>query len=187
MVNFELPDYKDLGIPDNVMRIAGMTKGFVLVTGPAGSGKSTTLACIIDAINTTRDVHIITLEDPIEYLHRHKKSVVSQREVSTDTDSYEVALRAALRQAPDVIDHKAESAAGRVVAPLAGLGFHQPGHHINEDARGEVLARAGLFLVSILLQQPFVQVAQPLFPSGVPVQAINSSDDRSLWRMARLL
>ena len=61
------------------------------------------MACIIDAINTTRDVHIITLEDPIEYLHRHKKSVVSQREVSTDTDSYEVALRAALRQAPDVI------------------------------------------------------------------------------------
>ena len=103
VVNFELQDYKDLGITDNVMRIAGMTKGFVLVTGPAGSGKSTTLACIIDAINTTRDVHIITLEDPIEYLHRHKKSVVSQREVSTDTDSYEVALRAALRQAPDVI------------------------------------------------------------------------------------
>lgn len=103
VVNFELPDSTDLGIPENVMRIASMTKGFVLVTGPAGSGKSTTLACIIDAINSTRNVHVITLEDPIEYLHRHKKSVVSQREISTDTDSYEVALRAALRQSPDVI------------------------------------------------------------------------------------
>lgn len=61
-------------------------------------------------------------------------------------------------------DHKAEGAAGRVVAPLAGLGLHQPGHHINEDARGKVLARAGLFLVGVLLQQPFIQVAQPLFP-----------------------
>ena len=103
VVNFELPHPEELGIPENVMRIAKMSKGFVLVTGPAGSGKSTTLACIIDAINSTRNAHVITLEDPIEYLHRHKKSVVSQREISTDTDSYEIALRAALRQAPDVI------------------------------------------------------------------------------------
>ena len=74
-------------------------------------------------------------------------------------------------------NHKAESAAGGVVAPLSGLGLHQPGHHINENARGKVLARAGLFLVGVLLQQPFIQVAQPLFPGGVPVQAINGGDD----------
>lgn len=80
-----------------------MTKGLVLVTGPAGSGKSTTLACVIDEINKTRNAHVITLEDPIEYLHRHKKSVVTQREIGTDTESYVSGLRASLRQAPDVI------------------------------------------------------------------------------------
>lgn len=103
VVNFELPDNKALHIPDQVMDIARMTKGFVLVTGPAGSGKTTTLACIIDRINNTRNAHVITLEDPLEYLHRHKKSVVTQREITTDTESYVTGLRAALRQAPDVI------------------------------------------------------------------------------------
>lgn len=73
------------------------------MTGSAGSGKSTTLACLIDQINSTREEHIITLEDPLEFLHRHKKSIVSQREVSSDTESYKVALRASLCQSPDVI------------------------------------------------------------------------------------
>ena len=72
-----------------------------MVTGPAGSGKSTTLACIIDRINNTRNAHVITLEDPIEYLHRHKQSVVTQREIITDTESYVTGLRSALRQAPE--------------------------------------------------------------------------------------
>ena len=75
----------------------------VLVTGPAGSGKSTTLACLIDRINHTREGHIITLEDPLEYLHRHNKCIVSQREICTDTESYLISLRATLRQSPDVI------------------------------------------------------------------------------------
>lgn len=92
-----------LGIPGGVLSLADRTRGLVLVTGPAGSGKSTTLACIIDRINTARSAHIITLEDPLEYLHRHRKSIVSQREISTDTESYVTALRASLRQAPDVI------------------------------------------------------------------------------------
>ncbi len=103
VITFDLPDFEKLRIPQPVMGIARMTKGFVLVTGPAGSGKSTTLACIIDEINRTRNVHVITLEDPIEYLHRHNKSVVTQREIGIDTDSYVSGLRAALRQAPDVI------------------------------------------------------------------------------------
>lgn len=103
VVRFDLPNFEELHLPRTIMDISKMTKGLVLVTGPAGSGKSTTLACIIDEINNTRNAHVITLEDPIEYLHRHKLSVVTQREIITDTDSYVSGLRAALRQAPDVI------------------------------------------------------------------------------------
>jgi len=103
IVAFELPDPSTLGVPQIVLDQSQRRKGLVLVTGPAGSGKSTTLSCIIDQINKTRNDHIITLEDPIEFLHRHNKSIVSQREINLDTESYVVALRAALRQAPDVI------------------------------------------------------------------------------------
>ena len=85
------------------MGFASCSRGLVLFTGPAGSGKTTTLACIVDAINSTRNLHVITIEDPIEYLHHHKMSVVTQRELATDTASYDAALRAALREAPDVI------------------------------------------------------------------------------------
>ncbi len=103
VISFDLPDPATLGLPEIVLAQGDKTKGLLLVTGPAGSGKSTTLACIIDRINHTRNAHVITLEDPIEYLHRHDKSIISQREIVTDTKSYDVALRAALRQAPDVI------------------------------------------------------------------------------------
>ena len=103
VVTFELPDPQKFHIPDSVMALAGVTKGLVLVTGPAGSGKSTTLACLINRINETRCDHIITVEDPIEFIHPHKKSLVSQREIEHDTENYASALRAALRQAPDVI------------------------------------------------------------------------------------
>ncbi|MDR0885351.1 MAG: PilT/PilU family type 4a pilus ATPase [Clostridiales Family XIII bacterium] len=103
IVAFDLPEPASLGIPPIVLAQGDLKKGLMLVTGPAGSGKSTTLACVIDKINNDFNDHIITMEDPIEYLHRHKKSIVSQREISLDTESYVHALRAALRQAPDVI------------------------------------------------------------------------------------
>ena len=103
VVKFNIPDPAEIGIPPEVMDLAGLRKGFVLVTGAAGSGKSTTLACLIDAINSTRSGHIITLEDPVEFIHHHKHSIVSQREIFLDTENYDTALRAALRQSPDVI------------------------------------------------------------------------------------
>lgn len=103
LIAFQLPNPEELSIPSQIMQLAEYRKGLVLVTGSAGSGKSTTLACLIDQINSTREEHIITLEDPLEFLHRHKKSIVSQREVSSDTESYKVALRASLRQSPNVI------------------------------------------------------------------------------------
>lgn len=103
VVLFSIPSYKDLLIPDEVMTVANENNGLVLVTGPAGGGKSTTLACIIDAINNSRNCHIITLEDPIEFLHRDNMSLVSQREISTDSESYAIALRACMRQIPDII------------------------------------------------------------------------------------
>ena len=103
IVSFDIPDWEKLHIPKAIMDLADMTHGMVLVTGTAGSGKSTTQACVIDRINRTREAHIITLEDPIEYLHRNQRSIVSQREISIDTEDYLSALRACLRQAPDVI------------------------------------------------------------------------------------
>ncbi len=103
VVPFHLPNPEELHIPGAVVGLNLIKKGLVLITGAAGSGKSTTLACIIDRINRTRNNHIITIEDPIEYLHKHEKSIVSQREVAHDTNGYVQALRAALRQAPNVI------------------------------------------------------------------------------------
>ena len=103
VVAFEIPDWKELGILPEVMELTHLLHGMVLVTGTAGSGKSTTQACLIDRINRTREAHIITLEDPIEFLHRDQKSIISQREISIDTADYLSALRACLRQAPDVI------------------------------------------------------------------------------------
>lgn len=103
VVAFDIPDHQALHIPKEVMDLADVKGGMVLVTGTAGSGKSTTQACIIDRINHTRQAHVITLEDPIEYLHRNELSIVSQREIATDTADYHSALRSCLRQAPDVI------------------------------------------------------------------------------------
>ena len=103
LIAFGLPNPETLGIPKTAMELYKLKKGLILVTGPTGSGKSTTLACIVDSINTNKTGHIMTLEDPIEFLHPHKKSIVSQREIPSDTENYLKALRAAMRQAPNVI------------------------------------------------------------------------------------
>jgi twitching motility protein PilT len=92
-----------LGLPDAVRRLCMLTKGLVLVTGPTGSGKSTTLAAMVDLVNETRADHIITIEDPIEFVHKNKKCLINQREIGTNTQSFAAALRAALREDPDVI------------------------------------------------------------------------------------
>jgi len=102
-VTMNIPTLEELGMPSVINELARNTRGLVLVTGPTGSGKSTTLAAMIDEINRERACHILTLEDPIEYLHKHNKSIVNQREIGADTKSYASALRSALREDPDVI------------------------------------------------------------------------------------
>lgn len=103
VVTFHLPDVSAMGIPDSILNLGQKKKGLILVTGSAGSGKSTTLSYIIDRINKTRNCHILTLEDPIEFLHTHTKSIVSQREIGIDSRDYSRALKAAMRESPDVI------------------------------------------------------------------------------------
>ncbi|MCL2357399.1 MAG: PilT/PilU family type 4a pilus ATPase [Defluviitaleaceae bacterium] len=99
----ELPDPVAMNVPEVILNLASIQRGLILFTGTTGSGKSTSLTCLIDRINMTRDNHIVTIEDPIEFRHPHKKSIISQRELENDTRSYPTAIRAALRQAPDVI------------------------------------------------------------------------------------
>jgi twitching motility protein PilT len=102
-IPFKILTFEELGLPGIVPELANRPSGLVLVTGPTGSGKSTTLASMIDKINSEQRLHIITVEDPIEYLHPHKLSVVNQREVGTDTESFKIALKYVLRQDPDVV------------------------------------------------------------------------------------
>jgi twitching motility protein PilT len=103
MLPFEIPEIESLGLPSSVLSFTTKTKGLFLATGATGSGKSTTLAALINAINQSNRYHVITIEDPIEYLHRHKLSLVTQREIGQDADNFANALRSALREDPDVI------------------------------------------------------------------------------------
>ncbi len=102
-IPFEVADFRSLGLPPVLNNLAEKPRGMILVTGPTGSGKSTTLASIIDKINRERSAHIVTIEDPIEFLHTHKQSLVNQREIGTDTESFGEALKHILRQDPDIV------------------------------------------------------------------------------------
>ncbi len=102
-INWEIPSFEEINLPEVLKNLSLKQRGMILITGPTGSGKSTTLAAMVDYINQNRNCHIITIEEPIEYLHRHKKSIVNQREVGSDTNSFAKALRSALREDPDVI------------------------------------------------------------------------------------
>jgi twitching motility protein PilT len=102
-IPYEIRDFKELGLPEIISRLCEKPRGLILVTGPTGSGKSTTLAAMLDKVNRERHEHIITIEDPVEYLHPHKSCLVNQREVGADTHSFKNALKSALRQDPDVV------------------------------------------------------------------------------------
>ena len=102
-IPYEIMSFRDLGLPQVIEDLSNRQRGLILITGPTGSGKSTTLASIIDKINSERRKHIITIEDPVEYIHQHKKCIVNQREVKADTDSFAQALKHVLRQDPDII------------------------------------------------------------------------------------
>ena len=102
-INWKIPSFEEINLPEVLKTLSLKPRGMILITGPTGSGKSTTLAAMVDYINQNRNCHVITIEEPIEYLHRHKKSIVNQREVGSDTNSFAKALRSALREDPDVI------------------------------------------------------------------------------------
>lgn len=103
VVPYNIPEFSELGLPSDLNKLCSLSRGLILVTGPTGSGKSTTLASLIDIINSTRKLNIVTIEDPIEFLHSHKQSTIRQREIGTDTHSFASALRHVLRHDPDVI------------------------------------------------------------------------------------
>src|SRR5207244_932829 len=103
MIPHQTPQLQTLGLPPSVPELTGLPRGLVLVTGPTGSGKSTTLAAMVDKINRERHEHIVTVEDPIEFVHEHRKCLVNQREVLSDTHGFAEALRHVLRQDPDVV------------------------------------------------------------------------------------
>lgn len=125
MISYDIPDFRDINIPEQVIRLSDHKSGLVLITGVAGSGKSTTLACMVEHINHTRSCHIITLEDPVEYVHLHDKAIINQRELGSSLLSYKGAVRSALRECPDVIllgemrDH--ETMAEAITAAEAGI------------------------------------------------------------------
>jgi twitching motility protein PilT len=174
----QVGNFEELGLPSPVARLAARHRGLVLVTGPTGSGKSTTLAAVVDKINRERRCHIITLEDPIEYIHSHKMSVVNQREVNADTESFGTALRHILRQDPDVVligemrDLETMKAALTIAETghlcLATLHTNSTYETINRivdafpfDQRNSVLSQLSFVLEGVLCQQLLARAGQP--------------------------
>ncbi len=169
-IPYEILSLKELGLPDVVDRLANKTKGLILVTGPTGCGKSTTLASVVDKVNTERRCHIITIEDPIEYVHHHKRCIVNQREVQADTHSFANALKYVLRQDPDVIlvgemrDLETIAAALTIAETghltLATLHTNSTYEAINrivdvfpEHQQGQIVAQLAFVLEGVITQQ----------------------------------
>ena len=169
-IPYEILSLKELGLPDVVDRLTNKNKGLILVTGPTGCGKSTTLASVVDKINTERRCHIITIEDPIEYVHHHKRCIVNQREVQADTHSFANALKYVLRQDPDVIlvgemrDLETIQAALTIAETghltLATLHTNSTYEAINrmvdvfpEHQQGQIVAQLAFVLEGVLTQQ----------------------------------
>ncbi len=175
LIRFGLPDPAQLGIPESVLSLAENKKGLVLITGAAGTGKSTTLACMIDRINKSRDCHIITMEDPIEYIYRHDKAIVTQREISIDTPGYLPALRSALRESPDVVllgemrDYDTISAA--ITAAETGVLFST----LHTSSAANTISRILDVFPANQQQQVKMQIAQIL--KGVVCQQLVPSVD----------
>ena len=141
VIPFALPTAEELHLPSQVMDLADLKKGLVLITGPAGAGKSSTLACIIDRLNRTRSGHIITMEDTIEFVHSHQGCIVTQREVPTDVATYAEAMRSAMREAPDVMllgeMRDAETIATAMTAAEIGpAAVQHAAHHRRRQHRG---------------------------------------------------
>jgi twitching motility protein PilT len=169
-IPFQIMGFEELGLPPVVNDLSNKQKGLILVTGPTGCGKSTTLASIIDKVNSERKCHIVTIEDPIEYVHHHKKSIVNQREVQADTHSFPNALKYVLRQDPDVIligemrDLETMAAALTIAETghltLATLHTNSTYESINrivdvfpEHQQGQVLAQLAFVLEGVITQQ----------------------------------
>ncbi len=169
-IPYEIMGFDKLGLPPVVKTFAELPRGLVLVTGPTGSGKSTTLASMIDWINTHRSCHILTIEDPIEYVHSHQKSIVNQREIHTDTESFGSALKYVLRQDPDVIligemRDRETIAAALTIAETGHLAFatlhtNSTYESINrivdvfpENQQGQIRAQLAFVLEGVITQQ----------------------------------
>ena len=182
IVSFSIPDWQALHIPEEVMALADLPGGMVLFSGTAGSGKSTTQACLVDRINRQRACHIVTLEDPIEYLHRNRKSIVSQREIAVDTADYLSALRACLRQAPDVIQlgEMRDAETARVAMTAAETGhllfatLHTRGavntidriiDTFPADQQGQIRMQLSCVLQTVVSQQLLPGVSGELIPA----------------------
>ncbi|MEE2775815.1 MAG: type IV pilus twitching motility protein PilT [Acidobacteriota bacterium] len=178
LIPHEIPNFRELGLPIVVEKLCEKPRGLVLVTGPTGSGKTTTLAAMIDKINRERNEHIVTIEDPIEYLHQHKSCIINQREMSVDTHSFANALRSSLRQDPDVVlvgemrDHETVDAALRIAETghltLATLHTNSATQTINRiidifpgHQQGQVRVQLSFVLEGIMCQSLLPRLSGP--------------------------